>query len=161
MPNIKRDFYSYSVQLAITCVKGKSQCYWRKKIPEVKTVTQYSIFLEEAVSDLFKAKNDEYIVELLEDAEKNKKWPKKYQSYMTENCVIGNRRCKGKFYIRNGLRILLRFTYIKVTIYPDKVEVKNAKGAETNDINKCLNKQVMARILELQEVLKKLQEIHY
>lgn len=159
MPSIIVGFYLNSMQSAIKCVKGESHCYWRKKIPDVKTVTQYSIALEEAVPNLLQAKNDEYIVELLDDAKRNKKWPKNYESFMVEQCLIGDQKAKGKFIIGDELKIYIDFSLLKVRIYPSHFENEKIKNAKDDDINKLLNKTVLARMNELQEILKKLQKI--
>lgn len=160
MPKIVSDFYFASIQSAINCVKGTSYCCWRKKIPEVKTVVQYEVALEEAVPALIRAENDEYIIELLKDAKEHKKWPKDYESYMVKNCVIGNRKAKhGKFFIKDGLQLLIKFQYLTVKIYPSYIEVKCQNDMTKEDLTKWLTKDVLTRIVELREVLAKIQQI--
>lgn len=160
MPGVISDFYFSSIQWAINCVEGKSYCCCRKKIPDVKTIVQYEIALEEAVYALIQAENDEYIIQLLKDSKEHKKWPKNYQSYMVEECVIGNQKAKyGKFFIKNGVRLLIEFQYATVIIYPSYFSINGERDMPNDELKKWLTKKALERIAELQEVMKKIQKI--
>lgn len=155
MPNNTYDFYKHFTNVSVNIVMSNSYSYCRKKIPEIKTVTQYTIALEEAVPELLRGENDQYIVDLLQDAKDHNKWPKKYESYSVDNCSLGRNKATGMLsYIDDKLEVILKLSFMSIIIDTEDVcfKPKNFKKGK-------LDEDSILRIFRIQEVLKKLKEI--
>ena len=164
MPGVVASFFDASVQFAanIFCQSRVCKC---NRIPDIKTITNYEIALEEPVGKMFLMAETEIcaileILEVLKDAKENGQWPKNYISLKYQNFYILDYEVQSaRFRIKDGIRIDIRISGTFVKIYPDGIELKKISNKKVGEIAKPLNETIYLKLKEYQKNLVAIQKI--